>query len=102
MYLFGEEKKGHKVSIGMQSVFSGAWKKILWWTIERNWVVLPETGKTWRWDKAKIDIFKYLITAMREVKWFRVCVTVESRYGWLEKSYNGNFKAQFDKVPSNN
>lgn len=39
---------------------------------------------------------------MWEVKWLRVCITGESRYGWIDESYKGYFKAQFDKVPSNN
>lgn len=39
---------------------------------------------------------------MKKVKWLRVYVSVEGRYGWLDESYNGNFEAQFDKVPSNN
>ena len=77
-------------------------KNILWWTIKRNWVALLGTGKTWWWDKAKIDIFRYLINAMKKVKWLRVYVSVEGRYGWLDESYNGNFKVQFDKVSSNN
>lgn len=36
---------------------------------------------------------------MWEVKWLGVCVTVQR---WLDKSYNENFKTQYDKVLSNN
>lgn len=39
---------------------------------------------------------------MWEVKWLEVHVTSESLYGQLDESYNRNFKAQYEKIPSNN